>query len=150
MNWTQLSYLDALLKFKPLLRLFLFFMSSHELCICLPNAAIKGLAMLSFRRKKVSFWSVQSGSSAAGLLTLELSGVSSGLQSSYLVCSLSRLSTRKSAIFHFSWILLYLAPEEARRGSRIPWEWSWKELWAGMWLLRIEAGSSGRVFLTCS
>ena len=35
-------------------------------------------------------------------------------------------------------------PSEAREGIRFPWVWSYRELWAAMWVLRIKPGSSGR------
>ena len=37
-----------------------------------------------------------------------------------------------------------LVPTEARRGHRLPWNWSYRWLWATVWVLRIEP-ISGRV-----
>jgi hypothetical protein len=37
-----------------------------------------------------------------------------------------------------------LVPREARREHWIPWNWSYRQLWATMWVLGVEPGSFGR------
>jgi hypothetical protein len=39
----------------------------------------------------------------------------------------------------------YLGPMEARRGHQMPWNWSYKWLWASMWVMQTKPGSSPRV-----
>lgn len=50
-------------------------------------------------------------------------------------------------IFKFMCILLACTflPLEARRGQWIPWDWSYRHLWAAKWILGLEPGSSERV-----
>jgi hypothetical protein len=50
---------------------------------------------------------------------------------------------------HFSWMHAcvphpFLVPKEYRRGYQMPWNWSYKQLWATMWMMEIEYWFSGR------
>jgi hypothetical protein len=38
-----------------------------------------------------------------------------------------------------------LVPTEGRRRHQIPWNWSYRQLQAAMWVLRIESRCPGRV-----
>lgn len=46
--------------------------------------------------------------------------------------------------------IMCVVPFEVKRGDQIPWSWSYKLLWANMWVLEMNSGplQKQQVFLT--